>query len=93
LKSCARSVLGGIGAARFPPLAGGHRAQFNFGDCMSCATAEYLRMPLLFRGKDFRHTSIPSALPIRRNRVSDAIAALNSTQRTPRVNPESPMLD
>jgi ribonuclease VapC len=40
-----------------------HRAQLNFGDCMSYATAEYLRMPLLFKGEDFRHTSITSALP------------------------------
>jgi ribonuclease VapC len=41
---------------------GRHRAQLNFGDCMSYATAEYFRLPLLFKGEDFGHTAIASAL-------------------------------
>jgi ribonuclease VapC len=36
----------------------GHRAQLNFGDCISFATARVEAMPLLFKGDDFRHTDI-----------------------------------
>lgn len=43
---------------------GFHRAALNFGDCMSYATARYLRLPLLYKGDDFRKTNIPSALPL-----------------------------
>ena len=41
---------------------GFHKAALNFGDCMSYATALYLREPLLYKGGDFRKTDIPSAL-------------------------------
>jgi ribonuclease VapC len=41
---------------------GRHPAKLNLGDCMSYATALYLRSPLLYKGEDFRQTDIPSAL-------------------------------
>lgn len=41
----------------------GHRAQLNFGDCLSYAVAKHLEAPLLFKGDDFIHTDIESALP------------------------------
>jgi ribonuclease VapC len=41
----------------------GHRAQLNFGDCLSYAVAKHLDVPLLFKGDDFHHTDIESALP------------------------------
>jgi ribonuclease VapC len=41
---------------------GRHLAKLNFGDCMSYATAEHLRLPLLFKGEDFPRTPIRSAL-------------------------------
>jgi ribonuclease VapC len=41
---------------------GVHKADLNFGDCMSYATAEFLREPLLFKGEDFARTPIRSAL-------------------------------
>ena len=40
----------------------GHRAQLNFGDCLSYAVAKHLDAPLLFKGDDFNHTDIESAL-------------------------------
>lgn len=43
---------------------GWHPAKLNFGDCMSYATAQYLRSTLLYKGEDFRQTDIPSALGI-----------------------------
>lgn len=43
---------------------GFHKAALNFGDCMSYATARYLKLPLLYKGDDFRKTNIPSALPL-----------------------------
>ena len=36
----------------------GKKAQLNFGDCCSYATAKALNMPLLFKGIDFLHTDI-----------------------------------
>lgn len=36
----------------------GHRAQLNFGDVFSYALATELRMPLLFKGRDFSHTDV-----------------------------------
>ncbi len=36
----------------------GKKAQLNFGDCCSYATAKALNMPLLFKGNDFLHTDI-----------------------------------
>ncbi len=39
-----------------------HRAALNFVDCAVYATARELNLPLLFRGDDFIHTDILSAL-------------------------------
>ncbi|HEX7321993.1 MAG TPA: type II toxin-antitoxin system VapC family toxin [Mycobacterium sp.] len=40
----------------------GHPAGLNFGDCLSYALAIDLREPLLFKGDDFGHTDVRSAL-------------------------------
>ena len=40
---------------------GRHRAQLNFGDCMSYATAKLAGRPLLCVGEDFRRTDIEIA--------------------------------
>lgn len=40
----------------------GHPARLNFGDCLSYAVAKHLDAPLLYKGNDFRHTDIESAL-------------------------------
>jgi ribonuclease VapC len=40
-----------------------HPARLNFGDCLSYAVARHLNAPLLYKGDDFRHTDIESALP------------------------------
>ena len=40
----------------------GHAAQLNFGDCFSYALARRLGASLLFKGSDFSHTDIVSAL-------------------------------
>lgn len=40
----------------------GHRAGLNFGDCLSYALALDAREPLLWKGDDFEHTGIASAL-------------------------------
>jgi ribonuclease VapC len=40
----------------------GHPAQLNFADCMSYAVAKHLGAPLLYKGDDFSHTDIESAL-------------------------------
>jgi ribonuclease VapC len=40
----------------------GHPAALNVGDCFSYALAKDLGAPLLYRGKDFAHTDIRSAL-------------------------------
>lgn len=42
--------------------ASGHPARLNFGDCFSYALARSRREPLLFKGEDFTHTDIASAL-------------------------------
>lgn len=42
---------------------GHHPAKLNFGDCMSYAAAKSLRLPLLFKGDDFKQTDISPALP------------------------------
>jgi len=39
-----------------------HPAKLNFGDCMSYAYAHHFNAPLLFKGDDFAHTDITSAL-------------------------------
>jgi ribonuclease VapC len=41
---------------------GGHPAGLNFGDCLSYALALDLREPLLWKGDDFGHTGVESAL-------------------------------
>jgi len=40
----------------------GHPARLNFGDCFAYALAKVRREPLLFKGRDFTHTDIVSAL-------------------------------
>ena len=41
---------------------GRHRANLNFGDCVSYASAISEAMPLLFKGNDFRLTDIEAAI-------------------------------
>jgi ribonuclease VapC len=36
----------------------GHPAQFNFGDCFSCACAKFASVPLLYVGAHFAHTDL-----------------------------------
>jgi ribonuclease VapC len=40
----------------------GHRANLNFGDCFTYALARVKREPLLFKGDDFGHTDLRSAM-------------------------------
>lgn len=40
----------------------GHRAKLNMGDCFSYALAKTFREPLLYKGDDFTHTDVRSAL-------------------------------
>jgi ribonuclease VapC len=40
----------------------GHQARLNFGDCFSYALAKAKNEPLLFKGQDFNHTDLDSAL-------------------------------
>jgi ribonuclease VapC len=39
-----------------------HPAQLNFGDCFAYALAKELREPLLFKGDNFGHTDVASAI-------------------------------
>lgn len=39
-----------------------HPARLNYGDCMAYALAKSLDAPLLFKGDDFVHTDVKSAL-------------------------------
>ncbi|MET0369367.1 MAG: type II toxin-antitoxin system VapC family toxin [Methylobacterium sp.] len=41
---------------------GRHRASLNFGDCFAYACARHYGATLLFKGNDFPHTDIESAL-------------------------------
>ena len=41
---------------------GRHPAGLNYGDCFAYALAKFLDAPLLFKGDDFSHTDIRSAL-------------------------------
>ena len=41
----------------------GHPAALNFGDCFAYALAKDVSEPLLFKGNDFIHTDLASALP------------------------------
>jgi ribonuclease VapC len=38
------------------------KARLNYGDCFSYALAKVTGVPLLFKGRDFSETDIPSAL-------------------------------
>jgi ribonuclease VapC len=40
----------------------GHKARLNFGDCFAYALARVTGEPLLYKGKDFQHTDVASAL-------------------------------
>lgn len=40
----------------------GHPARLNFGDCFAYALAKVSGGPLLYKGKDFSHTDVASAL-------------------------------
>ena len=40
----------------------GHPAQLNFGDCFAYALAKVMAEPLLFKGSDFAHTDVTSAI-------------------------------
>ena len=40
----------------------GHQARLNFGDCVAYALARESGEPLLFKGTDFAHTDLGSAL-------------------------------
>ena len=40
----------------------GHPAALNFGDCFAYALARSTGEPLLFKGNDFSHTDVKSAL-------------------------------
>ena len=40
----------------------GHPANLNFGDCFSYALAREKREPILFKGDDFIHTDLRSAI-------------------------------
>ncbi|MFN2344991.1 MAG: type II toxin-antitoxin system VapC family toxin [Dermatophilaceae bacterium] len=40
----------------------GSKARLNYGDCFSYAAARVAGQPLLFKGDDFTHTDIASAL-------------------------------
>ena len=41
---------------------GHHPAALNFGDCFAYALAKHTRLPILFKGDDFSHTDLSSAL-------------------------------
>jgi ribonuclease VapC len=41
----------------------GHPARLNLGDCFAYALARDTGEPLLFKGDDFTHTDVTSALP------------------------------
>ena len=43
----------------------GHKANLNFGDCFSYALAREKWEPLLYKGNDFVHTDLRSALDAR----------------------------
>lgn len=43
----------------------GHPAKLNFGDCFTYALARVKREPVLFKGDDFNHTDLRSALEVR----------------------------
>jgi ribonuclease VapC len=40
----------------------GHKARLNFGDCFAYALAKITGEPLLYKGRNFGHTDVTSAL-------------------------------
>jgi len=44
----------------------GHAANLNFGDCFSYALARAKREPILYKGDDFGHTDLRSAVELGR---------------------------
>lgn len=42
----------------------GHPARLNFGDCFTYALARVTGEPLLYKGDDFLHTDLKSAIPL-----------------------------
>lgn len=40
----------------------GHKARLNFGDCFAYALAKVTGEALLYKGRDFQHTDVASAL-------------------------------
>jgi len=42
----------------------GHLARLNFGDCFAYALARAKGETILFKGSDFKHTDLPSALEV-----------------------------
>lgn len=55
-------ALGARAAYRRFGKGSGHRARLNLGDCFAYALAKATGEPLLFKGDDFGHTDIRSAL-------------------------------
>jgi ribonuclease VapC len=56
-------TLADIAATAFVQYGKGrHPAALNYGDCMAYALAKSLKVPLLFKGDDFRQTDIRSAI-------------------------------
>ena len=54
----------------------GHPARLNLGDCFAYALARELGEPLLFKGADFAHTDVDSALaPSDRGRLREVLAS------------------
>ena len=51
-----------VDARYFYGRGSGHKAKLNFGDCFSYALAKARNLPLLYKGDDFIHTDIRSAL-------------------------------
>jgi ribonuclease VapC len=45
----------------------GHAANLNFGDCFSYALARAKREPILFKGDNFGHTDLRSAVDVGRS--------------------------
>ena len=41
---------------------GRHQAALNFSDCCAYALAKFMGLPLLYKGENFAHTDIRSAL-------------------------------
>jgi len=39
-----------------------HRAGLNFGDCFTYALAKLVSEPILYKGRDFAHTDVTSAI-------------------------------